>query len=266
MGPRMIRVIGVALILSLGISLVAFPFGIGGGIGAYTIDLTAGLSKVGSAVAAAGTALGLSQSQINNVVGQVTGAIPPLAIVPVPLVRGTVEIGVPLVVIDSVRISGGIMTDSIVRGIASAAGTPIPRPLIDEAFTTDAGAGTLTADLSFSTYALTIAVGKRLDLFLTAIDFSVGATWIAGEVTPQVTLQAPNVTGAQVSAAIAALHPDGISWSGIGLAAGIRLEIGPPFLRLRAGGGLFVPVYTSSGWWGIKISGLTVSTGIAVRF
>ncbi len=260
------RAIGIAAIVIVGISLTAFPFGISAGVKAYTIDLAASFSKVGPAVTAAGTALGLSPAQINDVVTQVTAAIPTATVVPVPLIGGTIELGVPLLVIDSVSISGGIMTDGIVRGIASAVGAPIPRPVVHETFTTDTGPGTLTVDPSFFTYAITIAAGKRLDLFLAAVDASIGATWVAGDISPGIAVEAPPPHAGQVTAAIAALHPDGLLWSGFGVTAGIGVELGLPFLRMRAEGGLFMPVYTSSGWWGVKLGEITAGLGITVRF
>ncbi len=262
----MSRAIGVALIVILGIGLTAFPFGIGAGIGGYTIDLSASLDKLAGAIDAAGTALGLSQSDIDGLISEVEGGLPELTLVPLPLLYGTIEIGVPLVVIDSIELTGGILTDGLVRGIASAIGEPIPQPLIDETFDTGAGPGNLTADVSFYSYLVRVDAVKRLDLFLAAVDIGIGASWISGGIRPQLDVQVPPAYADAVADAEAALHPDGLTWSAVGLNAGIGIELGPPFLRLRAEGSLLLTLYGETGWWAVKVGGITAGLGITVRF
>ena len=262
----MSRTIGIAVALLLGFSLAAFPFGIGAGIGGYTLDLSASFGKLEGAIDAAGTALGLSQSDIDDLISEVEGGLPDITVVPLPLLYGTVEIGVPLAVIDSVRITGGILTDGIIRGIASSVGEPIPQPLIDETFDTSAGQGSVSVDVSFASYLLKVEVAKRFDIFLTAVDIGLGASWISGEISPQLDVQVPAQYESGVADAVSALHLDGLSWSAIGLSAGLGIELGPPFLRLRAEGDLLLILSAGSGWWGIKVGEITAGVGIAVKF
>lgn len=266
MGPRMNRTIGIAVALLLGFSLSAFPFGIGAGIGGYTIDLSASFGKLEGAIAAAGTALGLSQSDIDALISEVEGGLSDITIVPLPLLYGTIEIGVPLTVIDSIRFTGGILTDDIIRGIASSVGEPIHQPLIDETFDTGAEQGSVSADVFFSSYLLQVEVAKRFDIFFSAFDIGLGASWIAGRISPQLDVQVPAQYESGVTDAIAALHLDGLSWSAVGLSAGIGIELGPPFLRLRAEGDLSLTLYEESGWWDVKVGGITAGIGITIRF
>ncbi len=260
------RTIGIAVVLLLGFSLSAFPFGISAGIGGYTIDLSASFDKLEGAIAAAGTALGLSPAEIDDIVDQATTALPDFTVIPVPVIAGTIEIGIPLVLIDSVRVSGGIMTDRIARALASSLGEPIPQPLIDETFDTGAGQGSISADVSFSSYLLQVEVAKRFDIFLAALDIGLGASWISGEISPQLDVQVPAQYQSAIADATAALHLDGLSWSAIGLSAGIGIELGPPFLRLRTEGTLLLTLYEESGWWDVKVGGITAGIGITVRF
>ncbi len=262
----MSRTTGIAVALLIGFSLSAFPSGIDAGIGGYTIDLSASFSKLGGAIAAAGSALGLSQSDIDDLISEVKGGLPDITVVPLPFLYGTVEIGVPLAVIDSIRITGGILTDDIIRGIASSVGEPIPQPLIDETFDTDAGQGSVSVDVSFSSYLAQVGVAKRFDIFLAAVDLGLGTSWIVGNISPQLDVQVPAQYESGVADAIAALHLDGLSWSAIGLSAGIGIELGPPFLRLRAEGTLFLPLYEESGWWDVKVGRITAEVGITIRF
>ena len=261
----MSRTIGIAVALLLGFSFAAFPFGISAGIGGYTIDLSASFGKLEGAIDAAGTALGLSQSDIDDLISEVEGGLPDITTVPLPFLYGTVELGVPFVVIDSVRLTGGILTDGIVRGIASSVGEPIPQPLIDETFDTGAGQGSVSADVSFSSYLLQVEVAKRPDVFLAAVDIGVGACWISGTISPQLDVQVPAQYQSAIADATAALHLDGLSWSAIGLNAGLGIELGPPLLRLRAEGSMLLTLYEESGWWDVKVGGITAKIGIMMR-
>jgi hypothetical protein len=192
-------------------------------------------------------------------------AFPPL--LPVPLVALGVEIPLPWVVIDGVRVSVGFLDDRLVCGLATGLlGIVVPVPLVDETVDVGDDTATFTADLAASTWMISIDALKRFDVVFLGADFILGGDVLWGSVTPAVEFDVPEEWDVGVGAALAALRLDEISWSALGLHAGIGFEIGLPFLRLYAEARFLLPISLSDSWWDLCAGALGGALGMVIRF
>jgi hypothetical protein len=187
-------------------------------------------------------------------------------LLPLPLLGGGIELSVPWVVIDGVRLSGGILNGAIVRGLAAMGGVEVPDPLFQDAFDLDGETASFTVDADVSAWALSVEVVKRLDILVAALNLSVGVDFLGGGATIQVDRQLPPEWIGGVDAALGALHLDGVRWSAVAGHLGLGLEVGFPFLRLYADVRLLQPFVQSSGWWDLRVGGLAGSVGVVIRF
>jgi hypothetical protein len=273
--------------LALGL-LIAFCTG--GGVAAgglefgptfYTLDLSEAFSRVSIAAADAFDAvdialadLGFSPAERTEIR---TGLDEGLATVeetlegapttlPVPLLGGSFEIGLPLLVIDGVRVSFALVSDAVIRAVAGMAGLEIPEPLFQEEIDEPEFQASVRGDIEFSTWRASTELVKRFDGLLAALDLALGVHVLRGVIEPLVEYDVPaELTGA-VGDGLAALHLDGLTWTSFGLHASVGLEIGPPFFRLGASLRFDLPISTSSGWWGIGVAGIGGRAGIRIRY
>jgi hypothetical protein len=264
--------------------LCALPTIAGGlyfGIPIATLDVTAALAQVPIAVGGAFTALedamedgGVPPSELADIhsdfedalasIAAFTDTLPPW--IPLPLVGGGVEIGLPLLVIDGIRLSGGILSDELLRSMASVAGLEIPRPLVSAVMEVGDDTAQLTADIDFSSWILSTEAVKRFDVFLLALSFGAGVDLFGGEVTPVVAYDVPTEMADGVNAALAALHLNEISWSSFAAHGAIGFELGPPFFRLYGDVRWMFPLSQSERWWGIRSGPLSALLGFVIRF
>ncbi|MCX6093778.1 MAG: hypothetical protein NTY63_02995 [Candidatus Bipolaricaulota bacterium] len=256
--------------------------GISLGLEAYTLDMTGTWTQVPVAASAAFSEIeamlsdqGVPAEELAEIsadfdaaVADVQAALADLPVlVPVPLLALGVEISLPWVVIDGVRLSVGFLDDRFVRGVASGvAGIEIPEPLLDETLDVGDDTASLTADVAFSTWMISVDAVKRLDLVFLGADFSLGADVLWGSVTPSVEVDVPEEWEDGVDAALEALHLDEILWRAFGLHAGIGFELGLPFLRLYAEGRFVLSLGTSIGWWNLHVGTLAGALGMVIRF
>ncbi|MCD5416004.1 hypothetical protein LR032_02715 [Candidatus Bipolaricaulota bacterium] len=259
------------LLLALLLPLTGFAFGIGVEISFYTLDLSASLAKVSPAVEDSLHRLGIPLMDIATTIVDLEAALAqieanlPVTSLPLPLLGGSIELPFPFLVIDRLRLSGGILSDGLLGGAAGLFGTEIPSLLIDETIVIDRVEGTIRAAPSFSTLMLATEFIKQVDLLIMGFDLGVGGSLIQGRIDPQVEINLPGLQ-TEADAALAALHLDGISWSTFAFHASFGAEIGPPFLRMFARGRLLLPISQTPGWWGIRIGSISGSVGLAVRF
>ena len=262
-------VFGVIILLS---SFAAFPGGVGLDLSVCTVDLSGPLSLAPQAAGAALAALGVTGSDADQILQDLNTGLAdieegyPIEYFPLPMVGGTIEIGLPFIVIDKVTFSGGLINDSILRGIADVAGFTIPQPIVD-GMQVDLGGETanVTADLSLSAFRLTSEVVKHLDLLVAGIELGVGVDLIQGSIVPAVTVTAPGHQ-TQVDAALAALHLNGLTWTTFAGHVSAHIELGPPFLRLVVQGAYLLPLSEESGWWGIQSGKVLGKIGLVIRF
>ncbi len=187
-------------------------------------------------------------------------------LVPLPLFGGGIEIPLPFVVVDGVRLFGGVLSSGMVRGIASMAGVEIPDPLLDEEFPLGDETAHFTVNADLSAWAISVEAVKRLDIVVAALNLSAGIDYSGGAVTVDVGRELPPEWVEGVDAALAALHLDDIRWSALAAHIGARLEIGFPFLRLYAEARLVQPLLEWVGWWNLHMGGLSGSVGVVIRF
>lgn len=187
-------------------------------------------------------------------------------ILPVPLLGGFIEIPLPLVVVDAVRLAGGYLSDGLARSFADLAGFSIPSPLVDVAFDEDGFSGSVEADVAFRSWLLATELSKRLDVLLAAIDLCAGVHMVGGEATPTVEIDVPAELADGVADALEALHLDGITWSAFALHAGVGIETGPPFLRIGLMARFVLPLSVTSGWWDVGIGGVGGAASVVIRF
>lgn len=264
------------------VGAVAHAGGIYLGLEAYTLDMTGTWTQVPVALSAAFGELetmlsdqGVPAEELSEISADFDAALARIeatledfpALVPVPLLALGVEIPLPWVVIDGVRLSVGFLDDRFVRGVASGvAGVLIPEPLLDETLDVGDDTASLQVDLAFSTWMISVDAVKRLDLVFLGADFFLGADVLWGSITPSVEVDVPEGWSDGVDAALAALHLDEISWRAFGLHAGIGFELGLPFLRLYAEGRFVLPVGQAVGWWNLHAGELAGALGMVIRF
>ena len=272
-------VLGATLLLAA--QFGAFAGGLGFGLVVYTVDLSETLAKVPTAAGAAFGALdgafadlGVSpadRAEIRQGFEQGLDAFEEgldgfPSLFPLPLFEAGIEIRLPLVVIDGIRISAGYMSDGLVRTIAGLAGTSIPSPLVEIEFEEEGLSGSFEGDLTFSSWRIATELTQRLDVFVAAISFALGVHLTGGEATPRVEVDVPPELANGVSAALEALHLGGLTWSSFAVHGAAGAEVGPPFLRLHAEVSFVLPISTSSGWWDVRIGGIGGSLGMVIRF
>jgi hypothetical protein len=272
-------ILGAALLL--GSVAGAHAGGVGFGPFVYTIDVTGTFAKVPAAAEAAFVALdgafadfGVPQADRDAIrqgleegldaFEETLDLLPTLF--PLPLLAGSIEISLPLVIVDGVRLSVGFLSDGLLRGVADLAGLSIPSPLVDVDFEEDGLSGGFEGDLAFSSWVAATELTKRLDILVAALTLGVGVQWVGGEATPSVEIDVPAELADGVAEAVAALHLDGFTWSAFAAHASIGVEIGPPFLRLGAEIRFVLPVSATSGWWDVRVGGIGGSLGIVIRF
>jgi len=251
------------------------------GLPVPTLDLEASLAKVpiavGDALDALETAiagLGVPPSEWEEIqqafddtlasIEAFTATFPPW--VPVPLIGGGVEIGLPLVVVDGLRVTGGMISDELGRSIAAWGGLEIPRPLIDVEFDVGEDTGAVIGDLDLSAWMVSTELVKRFDVFLFAVTLGAGLDLIGAEIVPSVVVDVPEAIEDGVNDALAALHLDGLSWSSFATHAMIGFEVGPPFLRLYGDVRWTMPVSTKAGWWELRTGPVSALLGFVIRF
>ena len=262
-------VFGVIILLS---SFAAFPGGVGLDLSVCTVDLSGPFSMVHGAASDALTALGIPATDAASILTDLDTSLAdieeayPIEYFPLPLVGGTIEFGLPFIIIDKVVFSGGMINDSMLRGIADMAGYSILQPIVSD-MQVDLGGETanVTADVQLSAFKLTSEVVKHLDLLVAGIEFGAGVDLMKGSIVPDVRVTVPGHQ-AEANAAIDALHLDGLTWTTFAAHVSAQIELGPPFLRLVVQGGYLLPLSEESGWWGITSGTVSAKIGLVIRF
>jgi len=266
MSGRSLRGILVAFVV-FSVSSLASATGISLGSPFYLIDLSRAVAKVPGVAADVLAELEVPESDAAGILADVEATLADFpTILPVPLLGGALEISLPFDVIDTVRLSAGILNDGLVRGIADLLGAEIPQPLIDQEWSEPGFQGAVTADLFFSTYLVSAEVLKRFDLVFLGVNLGLGLDWMEGEITPAVDYEVPPDYEDRISAAVDALHLGGLTWSSLGVHGLIGFELGPPFLRLALDGRVYLPFSQMAGWWGIEVADWGWTLGLVVRF
>lgn len=277
------RTIGTGLLLCAALipAFAASAGGISFGLPIYTIDVSETFAQVPVAAEAAfgeidaalithGLSLADRAEFRSGFEEGLDGVLEGLAlaptILPVPHLGATIEIGLPLVLLDGVRFSAGYLSDGILRWAADLAGFPVPSPIVDVAFDEGGLSGSVVGDLAFSSWMIRTELRKRLDVVIAALNLGAGVQLVGGAITPRIDIAAPADLEDGVSNALNALHLDGLTWSAFGLHALIGVELGPPFLRLSAEARFVLPISQSPGWWGIKLGRVGGSVGVVIRF
>jgi hypothetical protein len=262
-------------------SLSASAGGLGCGFSLYTMDVTGTFDKVPVALDSALDALestfddlGASTAELDDLRaqfrevtdewGDLFGEYPMW--IPIPLVGGSIDVGLPFVVVDGVRVSGGFLSDDLLRGIGLLSGLAIPDPLIDLELEAGTESATLTADFGFSTFMASSDLTKRFGLVFAAVELGAGVYLIRGSIDPTVTVGGTSDLSAGVQTAVDALHLDGLTWSEFGAHVLAGIELGPPFFRLHADLRYTFPVSQTIGWWEIGIGRLAAVLGMVIRF
>ena len=190
------------------------------------------------------------------------------SLVPLPLLGVAIEIPLPLVVVDGLRITGGLLTDGILRSAATVAGFDVPKPLFETEFDIHELAieGAASVDVDLSAWMLSTEVVKRIDLFLLGFTLGAGLDLIQGRVEPVVDLDASPEIDDGLRNALAALHLDELTWSTFGVHATVGIELGLPFLRIYGDLRFLLPLSERDGWWGLRAGDFSGLVGIAILF
>lgn len=281
MNQRPVRTVLVVVCAILLCGLSAAAGGLYFGVPIYTLDLSMTLTQLPVAVNGAFDALeaafidlGVPPAELGEIQAQFNDALAGIedftsdfpAWVPVPLLGGGIEFELPLIVIDGIRISGGWLSETLVRSISSMAGFEIPQPLADFDLEIGDYPGNMVADLNFSAWAFSTEAVKRLDLLILALDFGVGLDLFGGEIEPRISYDLPAEMTDGVATALDALHLDELAWSSFAIHGMIGFELGPPFLRLYGDVRWTVPLSQNEGWWGIRVGPVSALLGFVIRF
>jgi len=278
------RPVCTTLVVICAILLCGVPATAGGvyiGVPAFTLDLSTTLTQLPVAVNGAFDALeatfaglGVPPAELNQIRAEFDDALAGIddftqdfpAWVPVPLVGGGIEFGLPLVIIDGIRISGGLLSEGLIRSVSDMAGFQIPQPLADFDLEIGEYLGNITADLDFSAWLLSTEVVKRLDLFILALNFGAGLDLLRGEILPRISYDLPPEMMGGVAEALDELHLDELAWSAFAVHGMVGFEIGPPFLRVYGDVRWMVPVSQDEEWWGIRLGPVSALLGFVIRF
>jgi hypothetical protein len=264
------KIVGTLVLLLL-ISFSGLAWEIGAGLSFYTLDLSPTIAQIPTAVSDSLDALGIAGTDKSTILADIEATLAqieadfPVSSTPIPLLGGSIGISLPFIVVDELRISGGFLNDSLLRGMADLFGLQLPSPLFDETINTGLGTGTITADLSLPTFMLSSELVKRFDLIIAGIELGVGFDLIQGSVVPQIEAVLPGFQP-EVDAALTALHLDELYWSVFATHASLGVELGPPFLRLFVRGQIVIPISHSTGWWPFAMGSLSGSIGMVIRF
>lgn len=266
---KSLRAMAVAVVLVLFTSFPLFAGGIGIELLFYTLDLSVSLGKVPAAVGDSLHELGVLPADVTAIRADLETELAkieaklPVDSLPVPLLGGSIEF--PLI-IGGLRLSGGILTDTILRDAAGMFNLIVLRPLLDTSFLINGHSGSITIDPHFSTFMVSAEVVNRINLLIAGIELGAGVSYVQGSIDfPQAEIKAPGFEG-RIAAALAELHLDGFSWSAFATHFSLGVEIGPPFLRLFARGRFIFPLNQTSGWWDIRIGRFAGSLGVVIRF
>ena len=272
-------ILGLGLALGLTIEALAVGLGIGPVIG--TIDVAGTVAKVPAAATAAFDALdgafaslGLPQVDRDAIRAEFEQSLVEIeqslalfpTVLPMPLVGGSFELPLPLFLVDGVRISGGFLTDGLVRGVADLLGLTIPSPLVDIALDEGELDGSIEANLAFRSWQMATELYTRFDVLVAALELAVGIQWASWDATPIVQIDVPPELADGADAALDALHLDGFNASAFAIHAGVGIELGPPFLRLSFRGRIALPISASSGWWALGIGDFGGAIEVVIRF
>ena len=278
------RPVRMTLVVAYAMLLCSLPVAAGGlyfGLPAFTLDLSTALTQFPVAVNGAFGELeaifidlGVPPAELGEIRVQFDDALTGIeeftsefpAWVPVPLIGGGIEFGLPLRIIDGIRVSGGLLSESLVRSISGMAGFEIPQPLADVDLDIGEYSGNVTADLEFSAWALSTEVVKRLDLLILALNFGAGLDLIGGAILPQISYDLPTEMTDGVAAALDALHLNELAWSAFSAHAMVGFELGPPFLRLYSDVRWMLPLSQAEEWWGIRLGPVSALLGLVIRF
>ncbi len=278
------RPVRTTIVVICAILFCGLPVAAGGlylGVPLYTLDLSATLTQLPVAVNGAFDALeatfidlGVPPAELGEIRSQFNDALTGIedftrefpAWVPVPLIGGGIEFGLPLLVIDGIRISGGWLSANLVRSISSIAGFEIPQPLFDLDLDIGEYSGNVIADLDFSAWMLSTEVVKRFDLLVLALNFGVGIDLLGGEILPRISYDLPAEMTNGVDTALEALHLDELAWSSFAIHGMIGFELGPPFLRLYGDVRWTIPLSQAEKWWGIRLGPVSALLGFVIRF
>jgi len=261
------------------IALVAMGASCGGisfGIPFYTVDLTETLETIPEIVDNSLNALhtwlvdlGMPTTEIDDLLSDIDSSITdylsaieqlPIASFPIPLVGGSIEFGLPLVVIDGIRLSGGILNKTILFGAAELLNLGVPTS-IDGEIEINGSTTTYSIAPLFSTFMLSTDVVKRLDLVIAGISFGAGVDLIQGQIGLAIDPSAPSL-----QPVLDKLHLDGLSWSAFAAHASLGVEVGLPFLRLVGEARFMLPISQTPGSWKIKVGQWAGSVGLVIRF
>jgi len=253
------------------------------GLPFYSLDLEGTFTQAPDALEGATAALedalldlGLSPIELEEIheafadavdaVEETLQGVPTL--VPVPMIGGAIEISLPMHIIDSVRVTGGLLNDSLLRSLARIAGTEIPKPLFEADFDLEelALSGSTTVDLAFSSWMLSTELVKRFDLLVLGFVLGGGLDLIGGEIRPLVDIELPAEYRDGVDDALAALHLDELTWSTVAMHAVLGVELGPPFLRVYGDLRVILPLSQRVSWWEVRVADFAGVVGIAILF
>lgn len=269
----------ISMLLIALVTMSASCGGISFGVPFYTVDLTETLVEIPGIVDNSLDALDLwlqdlgmptaeidaLLSDINNSITDFISNIEEFSITsfPIPLVGGSIEFGLPLVVIDGIRLSGGILNQAILFEAADLLNLDVPTS-IDGEIEINGSTTQYSIVPLFSTFMLSTDVIKRLDLVIAGVSFGAGLDLIQGEIgldSPIITSVSPDF-----QSVLDALHLDGLSWSAFAAHVSFGVEVGLPFLRLAGEARFMFPISQTPGSWRIKIGQWAGSVELAIRF
>ncbi len=285
-GCRRMRWIG-GLLIVVAVSLSAMSGAVSVGVPFYTINVLPALEQVPSVIDQAASAWedaliaeGLPPevaaelaAEVEAVGDEIAALIPfwtagtpgaLLQAVPVPHIGGAIEFHLPFVVLDTLRIEAGWLSEALVVSLLEMAGLGLG--LEDWPLVIDWDEASLWVAPEVRSMVLSTDIAKQVGLLVADIDLGVGVELISGRIMSGISV----VGGAlqeTISVLISELQLESLRWTAFAVHGSIGIGIGPPFLRLYARLKGTVPISQSvSGGWLMSVGGLSGSVGMVIRF
>ena len=267
----------ISMLLIALVTMSASCGGISFGVPFYTVDLTETLviiipEIVDNSLDALDLwlqDLGMPPTEIDTLLGDINNSITDfisnieefsITSFPIPLVGGSIEFDLPLVVIDGIRLSGGILNQTILFEAADLLNLDVPHS-IDGQIEINGSTTEYSIAPLFSTFMLSTDVIKRLDLVIAGVSFGAGLDLIQGEIGLATPIIEPGF-----QSVLDQLHLNGLSWSAFAAHVSFGVEVGLPFLRLAGEARFMLPISQTPGSWLIKVGQWAGSVELVIRF
>jgi len=277
----------IPILLGIIVAPVAAAGGLGFGIPIYTINVLPALVEVPTVVSGATQAWEAAliaegfppevaeelSAEIEAVGDEIAASIPLwttgpsgilLQAVPIPHLGGLLAFDLPFVILDTLRIEAGWLSERLLFAMLDLAHVDVgfdSYPIL-----IDWDDVSLQAAPEIRSWILSTEVTKQIGLLIGEIELGVGFSMMAGRVASGITILGGSLQEA-AGVLISELQLESLQWTMFAVQGSIGFGLGPPFFRLVARVTGTVPISQSvTGGWSIALGEIGASLGMVIRF